>query len=192
MELEGAHSNKPQGSNQKRGYSKHLCLAKTPGSTEINVIVIYTKIIFLLCNTRTKALLPLKRKGTTSRETVTHQINPSQRVYLRKKNPSTTKITIYPLSQMAFNFRLPLWTTRYWVSGLTRLQSAEHCMTSWIELISVCNSNRSFFSSKTTITAEGICRLKLRWNKREITHLFFIIPGLLHSAYIGSDILVLL
>ncbi|CAJ1066377.1 hypothetical protein NFI96_013771 [Xyrichtys novacula] len=43
---------------------------------------------------------------------------------------------------------------------------------------------------KATITAEGVCALTLRWNKREMTHHFLVIPDLPHHVYMGSDILV--
>ncbi|CAJ1081240.1 hypothetical protein LDENG_00238730%2C partial [Xyrichtys novacula] len=43
---------------------------------------------------------------------------------------------------------------------------------------------------KATMTAEGVCALTVRWNKREMTHHFLVIPDLPHQVYMGSDILV--
>ncbi|CAJ1064734.1 hypothetical protein LDENG_00238730%2C partial [Xyrichtys novacula] len=43
---------------------------------------------------------------------------------------------------------------------------------------------------KATTTAEGACALTVRWNKREMTHHFLVIPDLPHPVYMGSDILV--
>ncbi|KAL6487878.1 hypothetical protein MHYP_G00045040 [Metynnis hypsauchen] len=42
----------------------------------------------------------------------------------------------------------------------------------------------------TTMTADGICVLTLRWNKRVLTHFFLVVPGLPHKVYVGSDVLV--
>ncbi|CAJ1066473.1 hypothetical protein NFI96_013771 [Xyrichtys novacula] len=43
---------------------------------------------------------------------------------------------------------------------------------------------------QATMTAEGACALTVRWNKREMTHHFLVIPDLPHHVYMGSDILV--
>lgn len=43
---------------------------------------------------------------------------------------------------------------------------------------------------RTTLTAEGVCALRMRWNQRELTHLFSIIPDLPHSTYISGDVLI--
>ncbi|CAJ1076285.1 hypothetical protein LDENG_00238730%2C partial [Xyrichtys novacula] len=43
---------------------------------------------------------------------------------------------------------------------------------------------------KATMTAEGVCALTVRWNKREMTHHFLVIPDLPYQVYMGSDILV--
>ncbi|CAJ1057626.1 hypothetical protein LDENG_00238730%2C partial [Xyrichtys novacula] len=43
---------------------------------------------------------------------------------------------------------------------------------------------------KATMTAEGVCALTVRWNKREMTHHFLVIPDLPHQVYMGSDMLV--
>ena len=41
-----------------------------------------------------------------------------------------------------------------------------------------------------TLTATRVCALTLKWNHRILVHTFLVIPDLLHSVYVGSDILV--
>ncbi len=42
---------------------------------------------------------------------------------------------------------------------------------------------------KATMTAIGICALKLQWGQRQLIHYFLVIPNLPHSAYIGGGCL---
>ncbi|KAF7643479.1 hypothetical protein LDENG_00238730, partial [Lucifuga dentata] len=40
-----------------------------------------------------------------------------------------------------------------------------------------------------TLTATGVCALKVHWNQRLMTHYFLVVPNLPHSVYVGSDAL---
>uniref|UniRef100_A0A3B3D388 ribonuclease H n=1 Tax=Oryzias melastigma TaxID=30732 RepID=A0A3B3D388_ORYME len=42
----------------------------------------------------------------------------------------------------------------------------------------------------STLKAIGLCSLSLQWNHRTLTHSFLVVPGLPHTACIGSDLLV--
>ncbi len=39
-------------------------------------------------------------------------------------------------------------------------------------------------------TSKIICALDIRWNNRQLTHYFLVVPDLPHDIYIGADILV--
>ncbi len=44
--------------------------------------------------------------------------------------------------------------------------------------------------STTMATSKIICALDIRWNNRQLTHYFLVVPDLPHDIYIGADILV--
>ncbi len=44
--------------------------------------------------------------------------------------------------------------------------------------------------STTMATSKLICALDIRWNNRQLSHYFLVIPDLPHDIYIGADIIV--
>ncbi len=44
--------------------------------------------------------------------------------------------------------------------------------------------------STTMTTSKIICALDIRWNNRQLSHYFLIVPDLPHDIYIGVDIIV--